>query len=844
MLKKVFLFLLSVSLFISCDNLTQDSTAFSEVEKIVSSEIVKADAKYTVKFVLNLSGVMESSIVNAPAGYKLDKPDDPIYPGYAFVGWFINEDKQWDFDNDIVYGDIVLLARFDYVVTFDLLDGSEPTTQVVSYLSYATKPALPSRDGYAFLGWYSDEQLALEWRFRFYTVARPLTLYAKWTDQFHVVTFDTNDNWIFSVNVPYGSVVDIPEAPVDPNNTKLFESWTTDNDDDVYNFDSIVESDFTLYAAWIPAHLVSFDIGVAGYSVSDVLVRDDDAVSPPALPVIDGLDFYMWVDNSGTMYDFRLPVISNLSLRAVYLVTLTFDSQGGGAIPSQTVARGGNVVNPASPSKKIGYNFGGWYTKPIGGEQFNFIAPLYSHATVYARWDVTISFDTKSNNIIEDQRIQEGTIASVPNPPSRHGYTFAGWYTAVNTPILDDPDDITYSVEYSEFDFSEPVTSNQKLYARYLVTVTFAFAGGGTFAEYSLFEGSIFSYADFMASSSVRALYIQGVSNNVFDDWYTHPTSGVIFDFSKPVSQSVLLYARWGVELTFNAGSGGSINGHNTLTYPVKMDALISQPAVPTKTGHDFIGWWTMSGGNGYLWDFATYKITESTTLYAGWTPRLITISLELLTRDEIDYNYGVDKSIEHGDDLSDPIYADSYITHSEAWINGGQGSYSYYYGDDASFSIISYLIQRYPPYLKHYASDPSSSISFSKWCYDLEHTSAVNFDSLNSRSFTDSVAFYAARDRYQTVSFQYRKATIDNRIENYLVVTQIVHVKSGGLVPLPDFKYAKYPTIFSMIKGFYIDNENHKWDFQQDRVSKNVVLRAFYEAGWGNGTTDDWYRR
>ena len=45
------------------------------------------------------------------------------------------------------------------------------------------------------------------------------------------------------------------------------------------------------------------------------------------------------------------------------IYTVTFDSQGGSAVNSQTVARGGKVIEPTAPTK-TGYTFGGWYKEP------------------------------------------------------------------------------------------------------------------------------------------------------------------------------------------------------------------------------------------------------------------------------------------------------------------------------------------------------------------------------------------------------------------------------------------------------------------------------------------------
>jgi uncharacterized repeat protein (TIGR02543 family) len=66
--------------------------------------------KYTVTFNSQGGSAVLSVQVNAEA--KVTKPTDPTAPGYIFVGWYKDEDctKPWDFDVDVVTGNITLYA--------------------------------------------------------------------------------------------------------------------------------------------------------------------------------------------------------------------------------------------------------------------------------------------------------------------------------------------------------------------------------------------------------------------------------------------------------------------------------------------------------------------------------------------------------------------------------------------------------------------------------------------------------------------------------------------------------------------------------------------------------------
>ena len=67
-----------------------------------------------------------------------------------------------------------------YTVTFDSKGGTSVAQQTVESGKTATKPAVPSKNGFVFIGWYSDT--GLESAFNFDTaITGDITLYAKWT---------------------------------------------------------------------------------------------------------------------------------------------------------------------------------------------------------------------------------------------------------------------------------------------------------------------------------------------------------------------------------------------------------------------------------------------------------------------------------------------------------------------------------------------------------------------------------------------------------------------------------------------------------------------------------------
>ena len=69
--------------------------------------------------------------------------------------------------------------------------------------------------------------------------------------------------------------------------------------------------------------------------------------------------------------------------------TLTFESDGGSAVISQTVSKGETVEKPEDPVKK-GYVFTGWYKDAELKEKYDFSAPVQEDLKIYAGWEAIV----------------------------------------------------------------------------------------------------------------------------------------------------------------------------------------------------------------------------------------------------------------------------------------------------------------------------------------------------------------------------------------------------------------------------------------------------------------------
>ena len=123
---------------------------------------------------------------------------------------------------------------------------------------------------------------------------------------------------------------------------------------------------------------------------------------------------------------------------SVCLFTVSFDTNGAGAIDMQLVASGEQVAEPTAPTK-TGYSFGGWYSdsKCLADNKWDFATSTVSQVmTLFAKWeanDYTVTLDAKGGTIADGKNVTSYTYGSGVILPSGDdvtyaGYTFAGWY--------------------------------------------------------------------------------------------------------------------------------------------------------------------------------------------------------------------------------------------------------------------------------------------------------------------------------------------------------------------------------------------------------------------------------
>jgi uncharacterized repeat protein (TIGR02543 family) len=202
-------------------------------------------------------------------------PEHPSKEGYEFDGWFIDNDSfeivfdslslETTSENIIVYAKWRLIS---YDIYYELNGGTNHANNPIAYEHGAESIVLndPSKEGFAFDGWFIDEELLLSFDST-ELLNEPFTLYAKWLRQSYTISFEpNNDSSINQLTYAYEEEVWLPSEI-----TKIgyiFVGWYMDEElTTLFDHQFMPANDFTLYAKWRDENEIDYDslveLGVA-----------------------------------------------------------------------------------------------------------------------------------------------------------------------------------------------------------------------------------------------------------------------------------------------------------------------------------------------------------------------------------------------------------------------------------------------------------------------------------------------------------------------------------------------------------------------------------------------------
>ena len=255
-------------------------------------------------------------------------------------------------------------------------------------------------------------------------------LTVQWTDPTYAVTLHPNGGTINNGNVTeyiYGVGATLPTADDMTYTGHTFKGWY-DNEsltgDPVTAIGGTEMGNKEYWAKWeINQYTITFDTA-GGSAIAPITQDYGIAITAPADPTREGYTFTGW----DTAIPATMPA-HNMTITAQWTVnqyTITFDTDGGSEVAPITQDYGTAITAPAAPTRE-GYTFTGWDTA--------IPATMPAHnMTITAQWTVnqyTITFDTDGGSEVAPITQDYGTAITAPAAPTREGYTFTGWDTAI-----------------------------------------------------------------------------------------------------------------------------------------------------------------------------------------------------------------------------------------------------------------------------------------------------------------------------------------------------------------------------------------------------------------------------
>lgn len=470
------------------------------------------------------------------------------------------------------------------------------------------------------------------------------TYTARWTqNEFADVNFDFNDHGRTPEPTP-SQVVRVYDgdylvAPhVEDWGHHTFLGWF-DNYKRQYDFSKKYDVDDgprNLTAMWdVEKHKVSFNLdggtGNGDYSTQTVdygekATDPKDLVFEGENPTKPGYEFAGWkIYGTTTIFDFRSDVVTeDLSLIANWDDSRTahyvdFWNNDGTEVKSRKTVRKGEYLTPVADPTRVDthYTFVGWSTDPNSYVKYDFSQPysLNDDLDLYAYWEADtykVSFDLKGGTPVEgvdysSQLVKYNEYATEPEEtvediPTKHGYTFAGWY------------DDSEAVAIEPFDFENtPITGNLTLTAHWTEndSYTIDFYLNPTAEEPMTGASQTIYSGDYIIplATPMREGYN-------FVGWF-ETGSNTPYDFSKPYTAEadLNLYGHWTCTLTYNFNDGSTAQPYIE-TY-VEGTKPTKPSWIPSYEGYIFTGWYT-DPTSGTEFDFNA-ALTANTQIYAHW---------------------------------------------------------------------------------------------------------------------------------------------------------------------------------------------------------------------------------
>ena len=494
------------------------------------------------------------------------------------------------------------------LTSFELM----PPINVVEGNLIPELPGIPERDNYVFKGYYTAEN-------------------------------GTGDMWYDEL----GNRANL-HTYSSQEDTKLYAYWELEKHT-IYAYregcdesgKSVTTARFTDWPNWASE---AADYSTAEYLTKTLTIWSDFGELPTLQA--EGYKFVGWYDalTDGDMVDSSSVLGAediNIYPRWEKEKTLLADANGGIVLETEgwTLAENhltaskklykGDVYGDLPDAERAGYTFVGWFTDTTSGVQVNSSDEMEDEdVVIYAVWETnnyTINFNASNGSEITSVQAEFGSTITLPDAPSRDGYTFKGWADSV----INDSLPSEYNANYANSTIS--VTSD--IFSKYISNLNdtkynFSY-------ELNVFGQYSSNYPTIMSEDNSTVGYMvigyhpdsnQNVWNNIdslYASYYVNNMGVQTLTPSEWLTSAHSIYM-YGQSITFDEGFDFS-----TLGIWVQGLEFVNAEGNVNKGNTSSIQYWVMYSDGDLYQASTSYSINKSdnTTLYAIWEPINYTVT-------------------------------------------------------------------------------------------------------------------------------------------------------------------------------------------------------------------------
>ncbi len=582
----------------------RDSETTYNLNTVVKEDFVlyakwqKTIVYYTVEFRYEDNSVELSLPIEENTKIPQTATPDEL-EGYKFERWYYfdnNQEKQtFDKDTYVVNSNIVIYAeysRLKFNVTFNADNGEANDVIEVFYEDTVSRPELPTKENYDFIGWYVGDTL-----FQFNTpITDNITLTAKWQevvpDTFKVNFYDDelpDGQLIHNETVYEGGFASIPTDVTKTGYNLIGWFYKVNSEEIEFTSATAVESNIEVYAKFTKQ---TFTVTFIGYSEEGVLgtlssysVAYKESATAPNVPERIGYTFSGW-DKKFDSIEEEITVTAKYTIKTYTVRYMDGDMQIGEDIKAN---HGTKLSVPENPSKDR-FEFKGWFSSSDLSSPFVFAdTNIASDMTIYAKFEQNIfevTFIGFNGAELGRQEVMKGESAQQPSAPSIEGYRFDGWDREFVNVIAD----ITITAKYIQLTF----------------TVTFVGEEGQIIKEVaSVAYGST-------VASIVPTTEIPSVDFKIFAGWDKNVNEYII-------KENTTFTAKYEFEkrtVTFYLSDGVTV--HKTVQ--VSYGSMVNIPSTPEQVGTKIFDYWYVKDAESNeesLFEAHKTPITSDISVYA-----------------------------------------------------------------------------------------------------------------------------------------------------------------------------------------------------------------------------------